>query len=360
MSLSLDVHHRQGAFTLEARIDAGAGVLALFGASGSGKTTLLNIIAGLLRPERGRVVVDGTALTDTALGLHVAAHRRQLGYVFQDARLFPHLNVRQNLSYGRWFAQEGIRGRARFDQIAELLALGPLLERAPQRLSGGEKQRVAIGRALLTEPRLLLMDEPLAALDQARKEEILPFLQRLRDEAGIPIVYVSHALSEVVRLATTVVVLDAGRVIANGPVGEVLTHAEQLPSADRGEAGAVVEAWVAAATTTPGLTVLRSVGNLWQVPAIAIAPGALVRLRVRARDVMIALSVPTGISALNILAGCIQELREAGSGATDVLIDCSGDRIVARLTAVSVSRLALRPGLNVHVIVKAVAFEPTP
>ncbi len=360
MSLLLDVQHRQGAFALDAHIEAGEGVLALFGASGSGKTTLLNVIAGLTRPVRGRVEVDGEVLTDTAAGVHVPPHRRRLGYVFQEGRLFPHLTVRQNLAYGRWFASSGSAGggsaaASGFDHVLDLLAIGPLLERAPHALSGGEKQRVAIGRALLSEPRLLLMDEPLAALDQPRKEEILPFLERLRDKAGVPIVYVSHSLSEVVRLATTVVVLEAGRVIANGPVGEVLTHADQLPAADRGEVGAVIEARVE--STSAGLTLLRSPGNLWQVPALKIGPGTPLRLRVRARDIMIALSAPTGISALNVLPGRIVELSSDGAGATDVVLDCNRDRLVARLTTASAERLHLTAGLSVHAIVKAVAFE---
>ena len=357
MSLFLDVHHRQGAFLLDVRIEAVAGVLALFGASGSGKTTLLNIIAGLVRPANGRIAVDGKVLTDVAAGVHVPPHRRRLGYVFQDARLFPHLTVAQNLNYGRWLAPGGVGGRARFDQIEQLLALGPLLARAPQQLSGGEKQRVAIGRALLSEPRLLLMDEPLAALDQARKEEILPFLERLHDQTGVPIIYVSHALAEVARLATGVVVLEAGRVIAQGPVGEVLAHAEQLPAAERGEAGAVIEARVE--RTQAGLSHLRSHGNVWLVPALKAVPGTLLRLRVRARDVMIALSAPADISALNVLAGQIVDVRHDGAGGTDITLNCSGDRLVARLTTASAERLGLRQGLTVHAIVKAVAFEPS-
>ena len=356
MSLSLDVQHRQGAFTLEARFTASAGVLALFGASGSGKTTLLNIIAGLTRPERGRVQVDGDVLTDTATGVHVPPHRRRLGYIFQEGRLFPHLSVRQNLAYGRWFLRVEQKANARLDQVTELLALGPLLERAPAGLSGGEKQRVAIGRALLAEPRLLLMDEPLAALDQARKDEILPFLERLRDQAGVPIVYVSHALSEVARLASTVVVLEAGRVVGTGAVGDVLAQANLLPSTDRGEAGAVIEAVVEPGTPA-GIITLRSLGNRWQVPSQGLPAGQRVRLRVRARDVMIALTAPGDISALNILPGRVSELRPAGDGAMDVRLDCGGDRLVARLTEVSVQRLQLAPGVSVYAIVKAIAFD---
>jgi len=354
MTLALDIQHQQGSFALAAKFEAGPGVLALFGASGSGKTTLANILAGLIRPAHGRIALDGDPLTDTGAGLHIPAHQRRIGYVFQEGRLFPHLSVRQNLNYGRWFAgQPG----SPFDDIVALLGLSPLLSRAPKSLSGGEKQRVAIGRALLSNPRLLIMDEPLAALDQPRKDEILPFLERLRDEARVPMVYVSHSVPEVARLANSVAVLDAGRLAAFGPVSEVLQHADLLPAEERGEAGAVIEAVVDAATPPPGLLLARSAGNLWQAPAQPLAPGTRLRLRVRARDVMIALSAPEGISALNILPGRIAELRKSAPGAVDVLLDCGGDQLVARLTAVSAERLKLAPGLTVHAVVKAVSFD---
>jgi molybdate transport system ATP-binding protein len=357
MTLTLDIHHQQGDFRLSAVLEAGPGVLALFGASGSGKTTLINILAGLVRPTRARIVLGGTVLTDTAAGIHVPPYKRRIGYVFQEGRLFPHLNVRQNLVFGRWFAGAETGPHARFAQVTGLLGLEALLQRPVRNLSGGEKQRVAIGRALLAEPRLLIMDEPLAGLDQPRKEEILPYLERLRSEAKMPMVYVSHSVAEVARLATTVAVLDAGRLAAFGPVGAVLQHSEQLPLSERGEASSIIEATPDPAASAPGLTLLRSAGNLWQVPAQELRPGAKLRLRVRARDVMVALSPPADISALNILPGRIAELRPGGAGATDVLIDCTGDKLVARLTDISAARLKLAPGLAVYVIVKAVALE---
>ena len=357
MSLALDIQHQQGAFNLSAKLEAGPGVLALFGASGSGKTTLANIIAGLVRPLRARIVLDGAVLADTASGVQVPAHRRQIGYVFQDGRLFPHLNVKQNLYYGRWFARNRASGEDRLEDIVSLLALGSLLQRAPKHLSGGEKQRVAIGRALLTNPKLLILDEPLASLDQPRKDEILPFLERLRDGARVPMVYVSHSVPEVARLATTVAVLDRGQLVAFGPVSEVLQLADRLPVEERGEASSVIEVQATGTTPPPGVSLLRSAGNLWQVPRLDLPPGTRLRLRVRARDVMIALNPPTDISALNILPGHILELREGSAGVSDVLLDCAGDRLVARLTTVSATRLKLIPGLRVHAIVKAVAFD---
>jgi molybdate transport system ATP-binding protein len=204
--------HRQGDFALDIEFASDARLVALFGPSGAGKTTVLNVIAGLIRPARARVVVGGRALTDTAAGVFVPPYRRRIGYVFQEGRLFPHLTVRQNLLYGRFFTPRAERFN-RLDEIAALLGVGALLDRRPSNLSGGEKQRVAIGRALLASPRLLLMDEPLASLDEARKVETLPYIERLRDELGIPIVYVSHSRPEIARLRGDVVEVAEGRAL---------------------------------------------------------------------------------------------------------------------------------------------------
>jgi molybdate transport system ATP-binding protein len=213
--LAVEVEKRLGALHLSVRFEAAGGATALFGPSGAGKTSVINMIAGLLRPERGSIALDDAVLFDAARGIDMAPHRRRIGYVFQEGRLFPHLNVRQNLDYGR--RRNGRpRDAKEFDRIAALLDIGHLLDRRPRLLSGGERQRVAVGRALLMAPRLLLLDEPLASLDAGHKREILPYLVRLRDEAGIPIVYVSHTAAEVRRIATTVVRLDAGRVVAAG------------------------------------------------------------------------------------------------------------------------------------------------
>src|SRR4051812_38354697 len=238
--IEIAVHHRLGAFALDAAFASEGGLTALFGRSGSGKTSLVNIIAGLIRPERGRVIVNRETLTDTERGLFVPPKKRRVGYVFQEGRLFPHMTVRQNLLYGRWFAPRYVWEGGRpgeIDHVVELLGIGGLLGRRPANLSGGEKQRVAIGRALLARPRLLVMDEPLAALDEARKAEILPYVERLRDEAGVPIVYVSHAIAEVARLATTLVVLSQGRVAAVGPAASVMGRIDLFSPTRRAEAG---------------------------------------------------------------------------------------------------------------------------
>ena len=218
--LRVDVSKRLGEFAIEASFANEGRVTGLFGASGAGKTSLINMIAGLLRPDRGVIAIDGETLDDTSTRTHVAAHRRRIGYVFQDARLFPHLDVRRNLDYGRRMnrlAEDGVLWR----RVTELLDIGDLLDRRPGKLSGGERQRVALGRALLSQPRLLLLDEPLGSLDEERKEEILPYLVRLRDEAGIPMVYVSHDPSEMRQLASQIAIIRRGRVTAFGGV-EVL------------------------------------------------------------------------------------------------------------------------------------------
>jgi molybdate transport system ATP-binding protein len=215
--LRVDVSKRLGEFAVEAAFTSEGRVTGLFGASGAGKTSLINMIAGLLRPDRGIIAIDDETLDDTSARTHVPVHRRRIGYVFQDARLFPHLDVRENLDYGRRMNRL-TEDAAQWRRVTELLDIGELLDRRPGKLSGGERQRVALGRALLSQPRLLLMDEPLGSLDEERKEEILPYLVRLRDEAGIPMVYVSHDPSEMRKLATQIAIIKRGRVTAFGGI----------------------------------------------------------------------------------------------------------------------------------------------
>ena len=273
MSFFVEARHRLGDFSLDAAFTADGGVTALFGRSGSGKTSLIRIIAGLTRPREGRVQLDEHVLVDTASRVFVPPHRRRFGYVFQEARLFPHLTVRQNLHYGRWFSPKASRTEDP-ERVIELLGIAALLDRQPANLSGGEKQRVAIGRALLASPRLLLMDEPLAALDEERKAEILPYLERLRDEVGIPIVYVSHSVAEVARLADRVVLMAGGRVEAVGPVSEVLGGPRFASAADRREAGSVLSGHVEARDDEHGLATIRLDGG-----AAILVPGTALRVR---------------------------------------------------------------------------------
>jgi molybdate transport system ATP-binding protein len=349
MSLDVELRHAREDFHLAARFTTPPGVTALFGRSGSGKTTLVDIVAGLIRPQHGRVAVDGQTLVDTERGVFLPSHRRRIGYVFQDSRLFPHLSVRRNLLYGSWFARESGGAASDFAGIVELLGVGALLERQPDSLSGGEKQRVAIGRALLAHPRLLLMDEPLAALDEARRAEILPYIERLRD-IGVPILYVSHSVAEVARLATTVVLLADGTVTAVGPVSDI------LPLADSGDGGSVVEAQVARHDEEFQLTTLSSRAGELHVPKLTAPVGAPVRAYIRSRDVMLSLRPPLDISAMNVLAGTVASLTHNGAQA-EVRLDCNGAALTARLTAKSVQRLALTPGRPVYAVIKSVSFE---
>jgi molybdate transport system ATP-binding protein len=356
MTLAIDIRHRLGDFLLDARFEAGSGLIALFGRSGSGKTSIINIIAGLIRPEQGCVTVDGVVLVDTARGVLLPRHHRRIGYVFQEGRLFPHLTVRQNLLYGRWFAPQA-EPRAALGRVVDLLGIGGLLERRPGRLSGGEKQRVAIGRALLAEPRLLLMDEPLASLDEGRKAEILPYVERLRDQSKVPIIYVSHSIAEVARLASTVVLLSEGKVAAVGPTAEIMQRLDLFPLTGRAEAGAIVEATVERHDEPFGLTELRSRAGLWKLSRIEAPVGTRLRLRVRARDVMLSKSAPADLSALNILPGIVADIAEHDGPIVEIRLDCSGEALIARLTRYSVERLGLVPGARVFALVKSVALD---
>ncbi|MFA6154868.1 molybdenum ABC transporter ATP-binding protein [Mesorhizobium sp.] len=356
MSVLVDTSHRLGDFAIDARFESAGRLTALFGPSGSGKTTLINMIAGLIRPGKGRIEVDGRVLVDTDAGTFVPKHKRRIGMVFQDARLFPHMSVAGNLRYGRWFTPAGER-YADMDAVVDLLGIGSLLDRRPARLSGGEKQRVAIGRALLASPKLLLMDEPLASLDEARKAEILPYIERLRDETKIPIVYVSHSVAEVARLASDVVMLAQGKVIASGPTEAVMQRLDLLPAEERGEGGAVLDTRVLRHDDTFGMTVLASAAGEIRVPRLAMKTGALVRIRIRARDVMIATEQPAGLSALNILPGTIVALSPGEGPTVEVAIDCNGATVLARITEQSRQMLKLRLGGTVFAVVKTVSFD---
>ena len=356
MTLAVDIRHRLGNFLLDASFAASGGLVALFGRSGAGKTSIISIIAGLIRPDQGRVAIGDEVLVDTAQGVFIPRHRRRIGYVFQEGRLFPHLTVRQNLLYGRWFTAPADR-REDLGRVVDLLGVGPILERAPGRLSGGEKQRVAIGRALLASPRLLLMDEPLASLDEARKAEILPYIERLRDQSRVPIVYVSHSIAEVARLASSIVLLSEGKVAAVGPTNEIMHRLDLFPLTGRAEAGAVIEATVERHDESFALTELRSRAGLWKLPRLEAAIGTRLRLRVRARDVMLAGSAPSDLSALNVLPGVVSAVAGGEGPIVDIRLDCNGEALLARLTRYSVERLGIAPGARVFALIKSVALD---
>ncbi len=355
MSLIVKARHQLGDFSLDADFTSERGVTALFGRSGSGKTSLLRIIAGLTTPQHGRVSLNGDVLVDTDQRLFVPVYRRRFGYVFQEARLFPHLTVRKNLGYGRWFAPKTQQSED-FARIVDLLGIETLLERRPSNLSGGEKQRVAIGRALLSGPRLLLMDEPLAALDDERKAEILPYLERLRDETSVPIVYVSHSVAEVARLADHVVVMEAGRVKAFGTAADILGDNSVSIAGERRETGALLEGTIQAVDEVHGLTTVALKRATLLIPG-RHGVGKAVRVHIPARDVMLATKRPEGVSALNILKGKIVGLTYGSGDTMDILVDCGGDIIQSRITRFSTERLGLAMDKPVFAIVKTVSFE---
>jgi molybdate transport system ATP-binding protein len=355
MRLEVSVHKTIGGFALAAEFASSGRLTALFGRSGSGKTSVLNAIAGLLRPDRGRIALGGEALFDTAAQIDLPAHRRRIGYVFQEGRLLPHLSVRRNLLYGQRFA--GSAPGPTLEDVSGLLGLAPLLERRPQGLSGGEKQRVAIGRALLARPRLLLMDEPLASLDAPRKAEILYYIERLRDETGVPIVYVSHSLDEVVRLADTVAVMSEGRVLSSGSVQEAMARIDLRPYLGRFEGGAVIEARVVEQDLETGLAKLEFAGGALYAPEVDALIGERVRVRIRARDVSLALSRPEGISILNVLPGTVVALGNDPGASIDVQLDLGGTPLISRVTRKSASTLALAPGRRVFALVKSVSLD---
>lgn len=355
MSLFVSIKQELAQFTLDAQFQAPKGATVLFGASGSGKTTLINAVAGLSRGSVGRVAVDGWVLQDSAAGVWLAPHKRRLGYVFQEGRLFPHLSVRQNLLYGQWFARKrSVAGE--LGNVVEMLGIGPLLERRPGALSGGEKQRVAIGRALLARPRLILADEPLAALDEARKAEIMPYFERLRDESEVPILYVSHSMGEVARLATTVVALENGRVSRVGPAAEVLGDPGFTPAGVRA-VGAVLDARVVQ-HHADGLSELEAGGIPLFLPRIPQELGKVMRVRIAAHDVILSREEPRGLSALNVLPGEIDAVRAGDGPGAIVSVRTAAGPVLARVTRRSAAALGLVPGVRCFAVVKTVSIAP--
>lgn len=357
MSLRLDIQHDFGGFTLDAQMNADAGTTVLFGHSGSGKTTLINAISGLLTPKQGRITLGERVLFDAQLGINVPVHQRRVGYVFQDARLFPHLNVAQNLDFGAGFAAEPPSASERA-RLISVLGIEALLQRRPAALSGGEKQRVALGRALLSGPELLLLDEPLAALDQARKQEILPYLERLRASGGPPMIYVTHDMSEIVRLADGLVVLREGRCVAQGRAEDVLADPENIKLIGVQDAGALL-CGTLERQYEDGLSLIRLSADALIVPRLDALIGQRVRLRLRAQDVILSLSAPVGLSSQNALRVEITEIYQGDGPGAAIALKSGTDRLIARITARALGQMQLKIGQTVWAIVKANAVPPT-
>jgi molybdate transport system ATP-binding protein len=330
------------------------GVTVLFGPSGCGKTSALRVIAGLEAGARGRVALDGEVWQDDAARVFIPPHQRPIGMVFQEPRLFPHLSVQANIEYGLRRLPAAER-RIRPNDVAALLGIEPLMARRPASLSGGEAQRVAMARALCTSPKLLLMDEPLAALDEARKDEVLPYLERLKRELGMPIVYVTHSPRERARLADHLVLLDAGRVLQSGTI-EALSAMPSGPMAAQDDAAVVLDAQVIGHDAAVQITQLAiDGGTLWSTQP-ALAPGRSVRMQIHARDVSVALQPPAHTSIVNQLGARIVSCNDDGQGRCLLVLQV-GERtqLLARLTRKSVLELKLAPGLAVTAMVKGVA-----
>lgn len=348
----ITLRHQQGDFTLDVALKhGGGGVTALFGPSGAGKTTVINAVAGLIRPDDGYIRIGNRVLLDTHNRIFVPPHKRRVGYVFQDARLLPHLSVRQNLIYGQRFARAALP----LDPAVEMLGISHLLDRSPKDLSGGEAQRVAIGRALLSDPELLLMDEPLAALDEARRNEILPYLDAVQTFSGTQILYVSHAMSEVARLADMLVLMQDGQVSRSGPVEDILADPKAISQIGVREAGASVTARLVELDAGDGLSRLATSAGELHLPRVDAPPGTPLRVRILASDIMLATQRPEGVSALNILPVTITAIHDGAGPGVALALQSGQDRLVARITRRSAQALALSEGMACYAVIKSVS-----
>ena len=347
---------RRGTFDLDAKFESPTpGVVALFGRSGSGKSTLVHVVAGLLDADAGRIMIDGRCLLDTETGVNVPPQRRRIGVVFQDSRLFPHLRVGGNLNYGRKRAAAPFF--VKFDEVADLLGLAPLMERRTHQLSGGEAKRVAIGRALLSQPSLLLLDEPLSGLDVSRRGELLPYLERLRDELAVPMAYVSHDFDEVLRLATHLVLLDRGRTVAQGDLTTMSLNSDLRAIIGADAVGAIVEGRVLGTDAQSGLTRVQVGRNHLELESPGAVAGSTLRVQLLARDLIVATSAPRGVSVRNVLEGTVRDVAADLGGSDLITIDIGAALIIARITHAATRELQLAPGRGAWVLVKAVSLR---
>ena len=355
--IDLHIVRKQGDFTVQAGFERQSkGVTALFGPSGAGKTSIVNMVAGLLRPDEGHIIINGQCLFNRRRRINLPPEKRGIGYIFQDGRLLPHLSVKANLTYGMHLTPAAERFIP-FGQVVDLLGIGHLLKRRPAGLSGGEKQRVAIGRALLTSPGLLLMDEPLASLDQARKHEVLPFIQRLCREFSLPVLYVSHSMNEIINLADYLVLLEEGRIKAAGSMEALMGRPDLAPLFGREDFGSVIHTIVAQTTDNHGLSHLHFQGGTLKVPQVGAAPGSSLRVQIPAHNVDIALQPPEQTSYQNIFSGTIESVNQGSGPFVDLGLNI-GCPLMARVTLSAQAQLGLHKGQTVYALVKSVNISP--
>ena len=350
--LTINARKSLPAFRWNGQLELTCGVTALFGRSGAGKTTLVNMVAGLLTPDEGEIVIGGTCVFNSESGLNLPPEQRSVGVVFQDTRLFPHLTVRGNLAYGR---RRGKRSAPDMEEVVELLELGAMLDRRPMTLSGGEQQRVAIGRALLTAPEVLLLDEPLAGLDGERREEVLGFLERLKRDPNLTIVYVTHRMEEVVRLADRLALIEKGAIQASGEPQDLLAQPELQALTGRRTAGALLSCRVERADDGDGLSSLSCAGQTLLLPKLELPGGREILLRVRAGDVSLSLERPLRSSVLNVMSGVVERVLEEDGALADVVVNV-GQTLWGRVTQRSVRELELTPGTRVYATIKAASL----
>lgn len=360
--LKLSLIHSYDDFLLDVDFHAPRGITALWGKSGSGKTTIINAISGIIKPDYGRLEIDGELLFDSDLNLFIPAHQRRLGYIFQDARLFPHLNVKQNIYYGHWFWHKIIKNQPQSSfsahEIIELLNLGNLLNRHPNMLSGGEKQRVALARALLSFPRLLLADEPLSALDEDIKSEIIMYFKILNDEFNLPMIYVSHQHSEVAQLANQVIMIDSGGVLLQGNVSDVFSNPLFYEHQKR-DIGALIETRLLC-HHLDGTSELAAGSTRFFIARPKATIGDIIRIRIAANDVILSTSPPIGLSALNIAKGVICDIspmKNSPDNGVIVTVKLDGGKILAQLSQRSLQKMELVIGTTIFVIIKSLAIE---
>ena len=353
--IDIDFHRTQGNFNLQVKCIIDSPVIGLFGPSGAGKSTLLGIIAGLIKPNTGHLILDGEYLFDTKRGINIPLHQRRIGTVFQDSRLFPHLSVRDNLNYGFNLAPQKNR-RLGFSQVVELLDIGQLLTQKPHQLSGGEKQRVTLGRALLTSPRLLLLDEPLASLDVRLKQQILPFLRRVKDEINIPMIYVSHAIDEILYLTSQLMIIDQGRLLANGKFNEIIYQPSVLAMASSLGLENVICASVFSHDQEYGYTELKHGEQIIVIPLIDINCGENVTIIIAASNIALSLSLIENVTIQNQLQGVVKEIKQIGYRVL-VTVDIGKCLIVAEVTAKALQTLCIAIGGRVHCLIKAQAIR---